>query len=522
MRIGVDVGGTSTDAVLMAGGEVLAGVKTATSPDVTGGVFEALALLRRAYRFTPGAVQAVVIGTTHFMNAFVAGRDLTRTAVVRLGLPATSGLPPLVDWPDRLRERIDGGTYLCHGGHDFDGRPIADVDEDELAAVAADIARRGTEAAAISSVFSFADTSMERRVAGILTSRLPYLKVSLSSEIGRIGLLERENATAINASLSGLANRIADALGAALESAGLTAPLYVTQNNGTLMDVELARRYPVATFASGPTNSLRGAAFLSGLTDCVVMDVGGTTTDIGVLTGGFPQEAPAEVAVAGIPTNFRMPRLLCHEIGGGSIVTPSRDPDGAPRVGPGNVGGALTRRSTVFGGPDRTLTDLGVAAGRLRLGDATRLADEPRERAEATLDTVTERLLGSVHRLRVSPAMPPVVLVGGGAALLGGPATERVRVVRPPHHTIANAIGAATAEPGGEVERIFPMADGERDQVLERARGEATTRAVTAGAVPASVRVVSVEEAPIVYLPGSATWVRVRTLGALARDGVAP
>jgi len=517
MRIGVDVGGTSTDAVLMAGGEVLAGVKAPTSPDVTGGVVEALALLRGVHRFDPGAVQAVVIGTTHFMNAFVEGRDLTRTAVIRLGLPATSGLPPLLDWPERLRARIDGGTYLCHGGHDFDGRPIGDLDEEEIAGVADDIARRGTEAAAISSVFSFADASMERRVAGILTSRLPYLKVSLSSEIGRIGLLERENATTINASLSGLAGRIADALGAALASAGLRAPLYVTQNNGTLMDVEPARRYPVATFASGPTNSLRGAAFLSGLTDCVVMDVGGTTTDVGVLAGGFPQEAPAEVTVAGIPTNFRMPRLLCHEIGGGTIVTPPRRPDGEPAVGPGNVGDALTRRSVVYGGPDLTLTDLGVAAGRLRLGDPARLAEMPF--AAATLDTVAARLLGSVHRLRVTPAMPPVVLVGGGAALLGDPGTDDVRVVRPPHHTIANAIGAATAEPGGEVERIFPLAAGGRDEVLERARSEATTRAVAAGAVPASVRVVSVEEAPIVYLPGSATWVRVRTLGALARDG---
>jgi hypothetical protein len=118
-------------------------------------------------------------------------------------------------------------------------------------------------------------------------------------------------------------------------------------------------------------------------------------------------------------------------------------------------------------------------------------------------------------RLRTSPDPLPVVLVGGGCVLLRDQLPGIAQVLRPPHFTTANAIGAAIAEPGGEVERIFALTGDQRDQVLDRATAEASARAIAAGARPGSVRVVAAEEAPITYLPGNATWVRVRTLGKL-------
>src|SRR5690606_12387864 len=126
---------------------------------------------------------------------------------------------------------------------------------------------------------------------------------SLSHEIGRIDLLERENATIVNAALRELASEIVDGLAAAVSKQGIDAPIYLSQNDGTLMDEEYVRRYPVATFASGPTNSMRGAALTSGLDTCAVVDVGGTTADIGLLINGFPRETANEVKVAGIRTN---------------------------------------------------------------------------------------------------------------------------------------------------------------------------------------------------------------------------
>src|SRR5258708_2499546 len=122
MRIGIDVGGTNTDAVLMEGQKVIAEVKTPTTPDVTSGVVTVLRNLVDARRLKPGQIQAVMIGTTHFTNAVVEAKRLMPTAVVRLGLPATQALPPMVDWPDRLRKVLGGHVYLCHGGHEFDGR----------------------------------------------------------------------------------------------------------------------------------------------------------------------------------------------------------------------------------------------------------------------------------------------------------------------------------------------------------------------------------------------------------------
>ena len=96
--------------------------------------------------------------------------------------------------------------------------------------------------------------------------------------------------------------------------------IFLTQNDGTLINVETAMKYPVFTFSSGPTNSLRGASELTGLKDAVVVDIGGTSTDIALLMKGFPKPASAYVKVGGVRTNFKMPDTLCIGLGGGSLV----------------------------------------------------------------------------------------------------------------------------------------------------------------------------------------------------------
>src|SRR5438874_2436992 len=143
--------------------------------------------------------------------------------------------------------------------------------------------------------------------AEMIGAEVPDARITLSEEIGRIGLLERENAAILNACLQELGSRTVAAYGDALAAAGITAPLFLTQNDGTLMSAEYAQRFPVLTFASGPTNSMRGAAFLSGLQEALVVDIGGTTTDVGALQHGFPREAGVAVEVGGGRTNLRMP-----------------------------------------------------------------------------------------------------------------------------------------------------------------------------------------------------------------------
>jgi N-methylhydantoinase A/oxoprolinase/acetone carboxylase beta subunit len=523
VRIGIDVGGTNTDAVLMTAQDtVVAAVKTPTTGDVTTGVVTAIGeLLDDAPEgFEPSEITAVMIGTTHFTNAVVEARRLTPTAVVRLGLPATAALPPLIGWPRRLREAVGDRAYLCHGGYEYDGTELSTLDEEELRRVAEDLATAGVRSVAVSSVFAPVNGDMELRAAQILQAAVPELRVSCSHEFGRIGLLERENATVLNAALIDLAGTLADALTGALAEAGITAPLLLSQNDGTLMDIEYGRRVPAATFASGPTNSMRGAGFLSGVADCAVIDVGGTTTDIGMLVGGFPRETASVTDIAGIRTNWRMPDVLSLGIGGGSIV---RDFSDAERttVGPDSVGFALSSKALVFDGDTLTLTDVAVAAGLARVGTTTALVRRfDRDRAQAVLTGITERIADAVDRMRTSPAPLPVILVGGGSVVLPDSLPGLPDVRRPAHSDVANAIGAAIAKVGGELDRVIPIAEGRRAHVLADAKAEAIERAEAAGARPGSVEIVEVDEVPLAYLPGGATRVRVKAVGDLDLDRV--
>ncbi|MCK5650856.1 MAG: hydantoinase/oxoprolinase family protein, partial [Gemmatimonadetes bacterium] len=342
-RVGVDVGGTNTDAVLVQDDSVLAAVKTPTTEDVLGGIKTALAELVAMGDGGIGPVNAVMIGTTHFTNAVVQRRDLEPVAAIRIGLPSGASLPPFVDWPGDLASIVRGEVFLIEGGHEYDGRPLVPFDEDGMVEAARRIQESGIRSCAVSAVFSPLNAECEERAAEILRAQAPELHITLSHELGRIGLLERENAALLNAALVPLARKATRAFSEALAGSGIRAPLFLTQNDGTVMRADFAQSYPVYGFSSGPTNSMRGAAFLSGLKDAMVIDVGGTTTDVGHLWAGFPREANTVVEVGGVRTLFRMPDLLSMGLGGGTVV------DWEKRsVGPRSVGFRLAEEAMVF------------------------------------------------------------------------------------------------------------------------------------------------------------------------------
>ena len=513
MRIGVDVGGTNTDAVLMDGPRLVAKAKRTTTPDVSSGIIAALkSVIAEA---PPDAdIQAVMLGTTHFTNALLERKSLAPTAVIRMCRPATTLLPPLVDWPDALREAIGGRTYMLSGGHEFDGQEIAPMDEREVRETVKDMVDNGVRAVAVCGVFSPVETSHEDRVASIIREQAPELSVSLSHEIGRVGLLERENATALNACLNEIAARTILSLTDAIRSLGLSAPFYLSQNDGTLMEAEFAARYPVFTIASGPTNSMRGAAFLSGVADGIVLDIGGTTTDCGALVNGYPREASIAIEIAGVRTNFRMPDVLSIALGGGSIVRES-----PLSVGPESVGFRLLERGLVFGGNTSTATDLAVYAGRASVGEGNPSHSLNAKLASQGMSLIDCRLASIIDRLKLSAADVPVILVGGGSILVGDSLDGASEVIRPKHGEVANAIGAAMAQVGGQVEKVYSLAEYGREQALEAARLEAESKAVAAGADPKTLQIVELEEVPLTYLPGNATKIRIKVVGDL--EGVA-
>ena len=275
MRIGIDVGGTHTDAVILENQNVIASTKVLTSENVRDGVVNALDDVLAESGIPHNDIEAVMIGTTQFTNAVVQRRDLGATAVVRVSLPSGEMVPPMIDWPDDIATELGRNVYMIHGGRTFDGYPIAPLDDAEIDAVADDIGNKGIELVAISAVFSPSDSAQEVYVAERIRRRLPNVRFTLSHRIGRMGLLERENAALLNASLLPLASKVVDSFSGALNDRNISCPFYVSQNDGTLMAAEFAAEFPALTFASGPTNSLRGASLLTGTDNAVVVDIGG-------------------------------------------------------------------------------------------------------------------------------------------------------------------------------------------------------------------------------------------------------
>lgn len=507
-RIGIDVGGTNTDAVLIEDGAVAGAVKAPTSADVTGGILEALSRLAATGVLAGKRIDAVMIGTTHFINAVVQRRHLSRVGALRLGLPSGASLPPFCDWPADLAELVRGGVWMVEGGHEYDGRPFMPLDRVAVAAAAREMRDKGITAVAISSVFSPLDPSHEKESASIVAAEHPAAVITLSSDLGRIGLLERENAGLLNAALTDLARETIAAFETAIRESGIAAPLFITQNDGTVAEAHLAMKLPVYSFASGATNSMRGAAYLSGIDDAMVADVGGTTTDIGQLRAGFPREANSVVEVGGVRTLFRMPDLFSFGLGGGSHVR--LDPLG---IGPVSVGYRLPQDAIAFGGSQLTTSDVAIAAGILPIGDRARVAHLDAETCTRVFAEAARMVAESVDRMKTEAGDVPLIAVGGGAFLIPDTIEGVSQVIRVKHGDCANAVGAAIAQVSGECDQIFR--DLARDEAIRSAQAIAADRAVAAGADRATIETIDVEDMPIAYLPGNALRVRARVVGAV-------
>lgn len=514
LRLGIDVGGTNTDAVILdERNNVVAKAKSPTTPDVMTGILNSLSKVLEISGIEPGEIKYAMLGTTHATNAIVERRNLADIAIVRIGKPATLSILPLTGWPKDLAEKLGKHVYIVQGGHEYDGREIAPLDETELKKIATELKDKKIEAIAISSVFSSVNPEHEQRAAKIFREVLgDSVAITLSHEIGSIGLLERENAAILNAAVTEVMKNAVNGFEKALEEKGVHAKLYITQNDGTLMSAEYAIKYPVFTIASGPTNSLRGAAFLSGEKDAIVVDVGGTTSDVGILVNGFPRESSVAVEIGGVRTNFRMPDLISIGVGGGSIVKVEGDD---VKVGPESVGYRIVEEALVFGGNTLTATDIAVAAGRYRLGDVSKVQNLDKSLIEKAIARIDAMVEDAIDRMKTSPEPVPVILVGGGSIMLSDKIEGASRVIRPQNFDVANAVGAAIAQVGGEIDRVYSLEQMGRENAIEDAKKSAIEEAIKAGAEPETVEIVNLEEIPLAYLPGNATRIRVKAAGYL-------
>jgi N-methylhydantoinase A/oxoprolinase/acetone carboxylase beta subunit len=516
LRLGIDVGGTNTDAVVVdEAGAVLAAEKVPTTPDPMDGIRSAMsAVLPQVDR---GAIAQVMLGTTHPANAIIQRQGLDPVGILRIAAPSSYAVRPGAAWPTELAAVVLGPTAIIHGGFEYDGREIAPLDEDAVRRFVEECA--GTVSAiAISSPFSPASYDHEDRAAAIIAAELgDGMSVTVSHEIGSLGLLEREDAAALNASLLSVSRAVVDGLDRALAENGLSVASYLTQNDGTLMTAEQAVRYPVLTLASGPTNSMRGASALAGLSDALVVDVGGTSTDVGILVDGFPRESMHAVEVGGVRTNFRMPDLISIGLGGGTIVHGSGSD---VTVGPDSVGYRVVDEALVMGGSVPTLSDVSVRAGRLTgFGDAALAAGLDAAAADVALAWVDEQIQVLSDRMKASRQALPLIAVGGGSHLVADRVEGVSEVIKPAHFAVANAYGAAIAEASGEVDRVYRYDDSSREACLEEAKALAMEAAQRAGADPSRTRITTVMEVPMTYVPGGGCRVQVKAAGPLAPAG---
>ncbi|MGG1663745.1 hydantoinase/oxoprolinase N-terminal domain-containing protein [Brevibacillus sp. NRS-1366] len=513
-RIGIDVGGTHTDAVLIDSDyRIVASTKTPTTEDVTSGIYQAMRAVISNAGVPRSLIQYAMLGTTHCTNAIVERKRLNRIAVIRIGAPAALAVKPLVGVPADLREHLGGHVYVVGGGHEFDGREIAKLEENELYRIASELIGR-VDSVAITSVFSPVSKRHELRAAEIFHDVLGAdLPVSLSHEIGSVGLLERENATILNAAVIHVAKEMTEGFVRALEQEGVNAKVFFGQNDGTLMSIEYAVKYPIFMIACGPTNSIRGASYLTGLADALVVDVGGTTTDIGVLVKSFPRESSLAVEIGGARTNFRMPDIISIGVGGGTMIRSKQE--GGVTIGPESVGYQLQEKGLVFGGDTLTATDVAVALGKAELGDPSKVAHLDKVLMENIYAALVEKVEVAIDKMKTSSESVPVILVGGGSILFPDHLKGASEVLRPENFGVANAIGAAISQISGQIERVFTLGELDRDVALDIAKKEAIDEATNAGADPETVEIVDIEDVPLAYLPGNATRIRVKAAGSL-------
>jgi len=514
-KLGIDVGGTNTDAVLIDEKlQVIAECKYPTSKDIYDGILGAVRTVLEQSDIDRKEINQAMLGTTQCTNAIVERKHLAPIGILRIGAPATLGIQPMVDWDEDI-QKVAVAAEIIQGGFEYDGKELAVFDEAAACKFFENLKGK-VKSIAISCAFSTVRNDHEVLAAKLCKKVMGEdVHVSVSSEIGSMGLIERENATILNAALYKVAERFTEGFAKSLKDEGVTnAKVYLSQNDGTLMTMEHARRYPILTIACGPTNSIRGASYLSNLKNAIIIDVGGTTTDLGVISQGFPRESSVAATIGGVRTNFRMPDVVSIGLGGGSIVRQKED--GSITVGPDSVGFEITSKALVFGGDVLTATDIAVRLGMADIGDKSKVADIEEEMAKEAMKVIISLAEDGIDSMKISNADIDVILVGGGSIVLPENLMGAKTVSKPNHFGIANAIGSAISKVSGTLEKLVNYDEIPREKALQQAKEAAINIAVESGAVRETVEIIDVEDVPLAYYPGNTNRIKVKAAGDLA------
>ena len=489
MLLGVDVGGTFTDAVLATDGRLVTAKAPTTPDDQSEGVMAAVAAALRRAGAEAGDVEAFAHGMTVATNALLEGRGARTvlvategfTDVVELGRQARADLyrlcaarpAPLVPPPRRV-----GAPERCGPAGVL--RALEDPD-----ALAREVAALEPEAVAVVLLHAYAHPEHERAIGAALAAALPDVHVSLSHDVvGTFREFERAATTEVDAALSPLLRRYLRRLLERAAEAGLPEPR-IMQSSGGLASAALAASHAAFTVLSGPAGGAAAAALVarrSGLEDLVCFDMGGTSCDVCVVEGGAVRETAGR-EVGGRPLALAMVDIHTVGAGGGSVAW--RDAGGALRVGPRSAGARPGPAAYGHGGKEPTVTDANVVLGLLGTGAALagsirldadaahaatarlgeRLGPDPLHTAEGIRRVANAEMVRALRVMTVERGVDPrelALLAFGGAGPLHAVAIAEelgmTRILCPRASGVLAALGLVVSERRRDAQRSVLLA----------------------------------------------------------------
>ncbi len=470
MIIGLDVGGTHTDVILLDGRQLIRETKIATDPenlfqtllDGLSGVIEGI---------DPKSIKRAVLSTTLATN-LVAQQKLPEVGMI---VAAGPGIDP-------SHFRTNDHYYTVNGAQDHCGREIQAIDDHQLQAIGEELQRQGIRYAGVVAKFSVRNAAQETKMAALLR---PYVeRVFMGHSLsGNLNFPRRIATTYLNCAVYPIHKKFFAAVQESLAEKGLTMPIRILRPDGGNMNIESSINHPAQTILSGPSASVMGALSSAPAEGtCLVLDIGGTTTDMAVLIDKAPLLAPLGIEITPYKTLIRALQTHSIGIGGDSAV---RVRDGKITIGPDRIGKAMA-----YGGPHPTPTDAFYVLGQGGSGDVEKSRAGLLPVAEAlgqSVDQAAQTIFASACRTILEAAEEMIRTINSKPVytvhelwegsqirinhilILGGPAPQfakqlqtmfdgRVQVI--PNHEVANAIGCALARTTCEVILFADTAQG--------------------------------------------------------------
>jgi N-methylhydantoinase A len=521
MILGIDVGGTHTDAVLFENFTVKKKTKVPTN---TANLIDSLLGITDQILKNEDLkkLERVVFSTTICTNAIVQGKA-DRVGMI---LACGPGLSPAV-------LKINDDTHFVSGYMNHRGIEIASVNKEELSGIKDGLKKKGVRHVGIVGKFCTRNPRQELDIRAILNSEFEHISLGHRMS-GNLNFRRRTATTYLNASIHTLYSDFVKEIRKFAGPMGLDAPIYILKADGGTFEIGQSVDYPAQTILSGPAASIMG---ILSLTDCrkdaIAMDIGGTTTDIALFADGAPLLEPLGVTIQGHKTLIRGLKTKSIGLGGDSRV---RCEGGALKIGPEREGPAAA-----FGGPYPTPTDAMIILNLIRTGNrkqaeeavraiagkmnlplenaAERIFDQSCRMIASTVSEMIEEInnqpVYTIHEyLEGKKILPETLYIVGGPA---GPMAPRIgellhcSPIIPDHAEVANAIGAALARTTAEItlladtekkiltiveegERISIPAQFGRSEALEVCRKKLRERAVKMGAMDKDIDIEIVED----------------------------